>query len=62
MHISKEVLGSGPVSFTIFFAVASGGVSRGGVLLGIATIRARVFSRQLGIGVIILAVASSVLT
>jgi hypothetical protein len=33
----------------------------GGVLFGVATIRARVFSRQLGIGFIVLAVASFVL-
>lgn len=61
MNASNKVLNDGPVSFIIFFAVASGVVSLGGVLFGVATIRARVFSRQLGIGFIILAVASFVL-
>jgi hypothetical protein len=49
--LSTKVLDEGSVAFTIFFAVASAVVSLGGVLFGVATIRARVFSRQLGIGV-----------
>lgn len=61
MNASDEVLNSGPVSFIIFFAIASAVVSLGGVLFGVATIRAKVFSRQLGIGFIVLAVASFVL-
>jgi hypothetical protein len=61
MSISTKALSEGPVAFTIFFAVASGVVSLGGVLFGVATIRARVFSRQLGIGLIVLAMASFVL-
>lgn len=59
--LSSKSLNAGPVSFTIFFAVASAVVSVGGVLFGVATIRARVFSRQLGIGFIVLAAASFVL-
>lgn len=58
-NISNKALDDGPVSFTIFFAVASAVVSLGGVLFGVATIRARVFSRQLGIGLIVLAVLSA---
>jgi hypothetical protein len=61
MTVSKKVLDEGPVAFTIFFAVASGVASLGGVLFGVATLRARVFSRQVGIGLIVLAVASFVL-
>ena len=61
MTVSNGVLNSGPASFNIFFAVASAVVSLGGVLFGAATIRARVFSRRLGIGFIVLAVASFVL-
>jgi hypothetical protein len=61
MNVSNRVLDEGPVAFTIFFAVASGVVSLGGILFGVATIRAKVFSRQVGIGVIALAVASFVL-
>jgi hypothetical protein len=61
MSVSNKALNDGPVAFTIFFAVASAVVSLGGVLFGIATIRARTFSRQLGIGLIVLAVASFVL-
>jgi hypothetical protein len=59
--ISNKALNDGPVSFTIFFALASAVVSLGGVLFGVATIRARVFSRPLGIGIIVLAAASFVL-
>jgi hypothetical protein len=61
MSVSTKVLSDGPTAFTIFFAVASAVVSLGGVLFGVATIRAGIFSRQLGIGFIILAVASFVL-
>jgi hypothetical protein len=61
MNVASKALNDGPVAFIIFFAVASGVVSLGGVLFGVATIRAGVFSRQLGIGLIVLAVASSVL-
>ena len=61
MHVSTATLSDGPASFTIFFAVASAIVSLGGVLFGVATIRARIFSRPLGIGIIVLAAASFVL-
>ena len=61
MNVSTKVLDEGPVAFTIFFAVVSAVVSLGGVLFGVATIRAKVFSRQLGIGFIVLTVASFVL-
>jgi hypothetical protein len=61
MDISNRSLNDGPASFTAFFAVASGVVSLGGILFGAATIRARVFSRQLGIGFIVLAAVSAVL-
>jgi hypothetical protein len=61
MNVSNKALNDGPTSFIIFFAVASGIVSLGGVLFGVATIRAGIFSRQLGIGLIVLAVAAFVL-
>jgi hypothetical protein len=61
MHVSTATLSDGPASFTVFFAVASAIVSLGGVLFGVATIRARIFSRPLGIGIIVLAAASFVL-
>jgi hypothetical protein len=60
MSVSDKVLNDGAMVFIIFFAVASGFVSLGGVLFGIATIRARIFSRQLGISFIVLAAASFV--
>ncbi|HEX4127333.1 MAG TPA: hypothetical protein VHX67_07125 [Acidimicrobiales bacterium] len=59
--ISDKALDAGPLSFTLFFAVSSALVSLGGILFGIATVRARVFSRQLGVGLIVLAVLSAVL-
>lgn len=61
MSVSNRVLNSGPNSFTIFFAVASGVISLAGILFGVATIRAKVFSRPLGIGFMVLAGASFVL-
>ena len=61
MSVSSKALNDGPAAFTIFFAVASALVSLGGVLFGVATIRARIFSRQLGIGFIVLTAASFVL-
>jgi hypothetical protein len=61
MNVSNKVLNNGPDSFTIFFAVASAIVSTGGVLFGVATIRAKIFSHQLGIGCIVLTAASFVL-
>lgn len=61
MQVSTRTLSDGPASFNVFFAVASGIVSLGGVLFGVATIRARIFSRPLGIGTIVLAAASFVL-
>ncbi len=45
----------------VLTAVASGIVSVGGILFGVATIRAKVFSRPLGIGMIVLAASSFVL-
>lgn len=61
MGVSNHTLDAGPVAFTVFFAVASGVVTLGGILFGVATIRAGVFSRALGVGFIVLAVASAVL-
>jgi hypothetical protein len=61
MNVSNKVLNDGPVSFTIFFAVVSAIVSLGGVLFGVATIRARIFSHRLGIGCIVFTAASFVL-
>ena len=61
MSVSNKVLNNGPDSFTIFFAVASGIVDVGGVLFGVATIRARIFSHKLGVGFIVLTGASFVL-
>jgi hypothetical protein len=61
MNVLDKVLNNGPDSFTIFFAVASAIVSLGGVLFGVATIRAKIFSHQLGIGCIVLTAASFVL-
>jgi hypothetical protein len=61
MNVSNKVLNEGPVAFTIFFAVASAIVSLGGILFGVATIKARIFSHQLGVGCIVLTAASFVL-
>ncbi len=61
MNVSNKALNDGPTAFTFFFAVASAVVSLGGILFGVATIRARIFSRQIGIGLIVLAAASFVL-
>ncbi len=61
MNVSDKDLNDGPTAFIIFFAVASFLVSLGGVLFGVATIRAKVFSRRLGIGLIVLASASFLL-
>ncbi len=61
MSLSDRAFNNGPDSFTIFFAVASFTVSLGGVLFGASIIRAKVFSRQLGIGFIVLTSASLVL-
>ncbi len=61
LNISNKTLNDGPMTFNVFFIVTSAVVSIGGVLFGIATLRARVFSRQVGIGLIVLAVASSIL-
>jgi hypothetical protein len=51
-------LNEGPVAFIIYFAVASAIVSLGGILFGVATIKARTFSHQLGIGCIIVLTAA----
>jgi hypothetical protein len=61
MNTSTKALSDGPASFNLFFALSSAIVSLGGILFGAATIRARVFSRPLGIGMIVLAAASFVL-
>ena len=61
MQVSTKTLSNGPDSFNVFFAVTSGIVSLGGVLFGVATIRARIFSRPLGIAIIVLAASSFVL-
>lgn len=59
--ISNQTLDEGPVVFTVFFAVASGVVTLGGILFGVASIRARIFSRALSVAFIVLAVASAIL-
>ena len=61
LHISNHTLDTGPVAFDVFFAATSGLVSLGGVVFGIATIRAHVFSRLLGRSFIVLSVASAIL-
>jgi hypothetical protein len=61
MDVSTRILSDGPDAFNYFFAVASAVVSVGGILFGVATIRARRFSRRLGIAFIVLSVASFVL-
>jgi hypothetical protein len=61
MTVSDKFLNDGPVAFTIFFAVVSAIVSIGGVLFGVATFRARIFSHQLGVGCIVLTAASFLL-
>ena len=60
-NISNAAFDAGPLSWIVFFALASAIVSTGGVLFGIATMRGRVFSRQLGVGFIVLAAISFVL-
>ena len=59
--VSTKILSDGPASFNVFFALTSAVVSLGGILFGVATIRARVFSHPLGIGIIVLAASSFVL-
>jgi hypothetical protein len=61
LNISAKALSDGPMSFNVFFALVSAVVSLGGILFGVATIRAKVFSRPLGIGMIVLAASSFVL-
>ena len=61
MDVSTAALSDGPTSFNIFFAAASAIVSLGGVLFGVATLRAKVFSRPFGYGMIVLTAASFVL-
>jgi hypothetical protein len=61
LPITSHTLDAGPVAFDVFFGTASGFVSLGGVVFGIATARARVFSGQLGPSFIVLSVASAIL-
>ena len=61
LNITSRTLNTGPNIFNFFFAVSSGLVSVGGIIFGIATIRANVFTRQLGIAFIVLSVASAIL-
>jgi hypothetical protein len=61
LHIASSALSTGPLAFNFFFAAASGMVSLGGVLFGIATLRCRVFSRRLAVSFIALSAASFVL-
>ncbi len=61
LSISTRTLSNGPDAFNFYFAAASGVVSIGGILFGAATLRARVFSRQLGVAFIVLSAASFVL-
>lgn len=62
LRLSSSTLGGGPASFSIFFPVASATVGLGGLVFGIAVIRARVFARAMGIGLIVCAVASFVIS
>ena len=61
LNIASHTLSTGPNIFNFFFAISSGLVSIGGIIFGIATLRAKIFSRSLGIGFIVLSVASSIL-
>jgi len=61
LSITSHTLNTGPNIFNFFFAISSGLVSVGGIIFGIATMRAKVFSRQLGMGFIVLSFASSIL-
>jgi len=61
LNISNQELNSGPMIFNFFFAISSGLASIGGVIFGIATVRAKVFSRQLGISFAVLAILGTIL-
>jgi hypothetical protein len=61
LHIASSTLSTGPVAFNFFFAASSGMVSLGGILFGVATLRAGVFSRLLSVSFIVLSVASFIL-
>jgi hypothetical protein len=61
LSITNHTLDTGPTIFNFFFAFTSGLVSIGGIVFGIASMRAKVFSRKLGIGFIVLSVASAIL-
>jgi hypothetical protein len=61
LHVASHTLSTGPVAFNFFFAASSGIVSLGGIIFGIATLRAGVFSRLLGVSFIVLSAASFIL-
>jgi hypothetical protein len=61
LDITNHTLNTGPMIFNFFFAISSGLVSLGGIVFGIATTIAKVFTRQLGMGFIVLSVASAIL-
>lgn len=61
MSITDHALNNGPVAFNFFFAAASGVVCVGGVLFGIASVRAGVYSRAVGVTFVALSLASFVL-
>lgn len=61
LNIPSHTLSTGPMVFNFFFAITSGLVTVGGIIFGIATIRAKVFTRRLGISFIALSAASAIL-
>ena len=46
LNITSHTLNTGPNIFNFFFAISSGLVSIGGIVFGIATIHAKVFTRR----------------
>jgi len=61
LDITTHTLNTGPNIFNFFFAFSSGLVSLGGIVFGVATMRAKVFSRLLGISFVVLSIASAIL-
>jgi hypothetical protein len=61
LNIPSHTLNTGPVVFNLLFALSSGIVSIGGIIFGIATLKAKVFSRQLGYSFVVLSFASAIL-
>jgi hypothetical protein len=61
LPLSSKQLGQGPSSFAIFFPVVGLVGVLGGALFGVATVRAKVYSRWVGIALIVAVVLSFVL-